>query len=179
MYGRLIVNILSIILLTMVQVGLINALPGWLSGLNIIILVIIFISVLSDFVYAWWWAIGAGVILDTFSFMPFGIYLISLALTALVINYLWKSFFTNRSIYSFMSLTIFAFVTYKLILYISTTLASLILTQSYLIEISIKFWENELFALIVNLIFVILFFYLFTFASKSLRPVFLIKSKTN
>jgi rod shape-determining protein MreD len=179
MYGRIIVNSLSVILLTMIQVGLVHALPGWLSGLNILILAIIFISVLSNFTYAWWWAVGAGIILDTFSFLPFGIYLISLALTALVIDYLWKSFFTNRSIYSFISLTFFAFIVYKIILYISTTLISLVLTQSFLIEISMKFWERELYALIVNLVFVILIFYLFTFASKSLRPVFLIKARNN
>lgn len=175
MYGKIIFNIILIISLAILQLSFFNALPGWLSGFNAAIVAIIFILGLGSFGLAFWWAIGLGIFFDVYSFAPFGFYLFSLVGMVVVTNFLLVNFLTNRSLYSFLVLTIFAFSSYRIFLYILNYLFKFFGTNNLDLTVNMNFWFNELKSLSVDLFAVFVVFYLVNFMSKKLKPVFLIR----
>lgn len=176
-YFKIFLNFLFILALTSLQVGFISSLPGWLSKLNLIIIFIIFVLELFDFKTALVWSLVSGLILDVYSFSPFGTYTISfLAMTALT-NYLLVGFFTDRSLYSFLVLTFFACFTFEITFYIWDFLINFISRENYSLLKNIKFFINKAEGLIMDLIFVFLGFNLLGFATKKLKPVFLVRRK--
>jgi len=175
MYGKIIFNIVLIIALAILQLSFFNSLPGWFSGFNAAIVAIIFILALGNFSLAFWWAVGLGIFFDVYSFSPFGFYLFSLVGMAVITNFLLVNFLTNRSLYSFMVLTIFALSSYKIFLYILNYLFKFFGANDLDLVIDMNFWLNEFKSLFVDLIAVIVVFYLVNFMSKKLKPVFLIR----
>ena len=178
MYSKIIINALSIIGLVVVQVSFINALPALFNNLNLVLVVLILILWLGNFNLTLWWSISAGTLLDIYSFMPFGIYLISLLATILLANFLLSNFFTNRSLYSFLALTLFAFIWYEFLLYFIGYLAAFLSREEFILNLNLNFWLNELSQLIINLLLVLVIFYVSNFAGSRLKPVFLFKYKS-
>lgn len=175
MYGKIIFNALLITSLAILQLSFFNSLPGWFSGLNVSILVIVFILGLGTFNMSLWWAIGLGLFFDIYSFSPFGFYLFSLIAMVFVSNFLLINLLTNRSLYSFLVLTFIAFFVYKLFLYTLNYLFSLFGKNNLDLTVNFDFWANELKSLLVNLLIVFIAFYMVNFLSKRLKPVFLMR----
>ncbi|MFA4833355.1 MAG: hypothetical protein WC619_00730 [Patescibacteria group bacterium] len=175
MYLRIFLNFILIYILSVAQVSFIAALPFGISHFNIILVILIFILMLSGFKLSLWWALGAGFLLDTYSFLPFGVYLISLFLVVLLANFLLANFFTDRSLYSFLALTFFSTLFYSFLFYLLAYLFSF-----PEIKINVlwgkEFWLALAYQLFFNLLSVSLLFYIVSFASKRLRPVFLERS---
>ncbi len=178
MYLRIFLNLILIYILSVWQISFIAALPFRISHFNLILVILIFILMFSGFKLSLWWAIGAGFLLDTYSFLPFGVYLISLFLTVLLANFLLANFFTDRSLYSFMALTFFSTLFYSFLFYLLTYIFSF-----PEIKVSVlggkEFWLALGFQLFFNLLSVFLLFYIVNFASKRLKPVFLDRSSRN
>ncbi|MDD5291028.1 MAG: hypothetical protein PHZ04_02820 [Patescibacteria group bacterium] len=172
MYLRIFLNLILIYILSVCQVSFIAALPLGMSYFNLILVAIIFILTLSGFRLSLWWALGAGFLLDIYSFFPFGVYLISLFFTVLLANFLLANFFTDRSLYSSIALTFFSTLFYSLLFFLLAFLFSFP-------EIKIstlagkEFWLALGYQSFFNLLFVFLLFYIVNFASKRLKPVFL------
>lgn len=177
MYKRIIINSILILSLVIIQLSLISGLPARLNNLNLILVILIFILGLAGLDLAVWWIIGTGVLLDIFFFMPFGVFLICLSLTIIVTNFFLTSFFTDRSIFSFLALVSLATFVYEILL----TLISYVVYLLSPVEISLilnkTFWLAKLSQLGLNLIITIFIFYLVHFIKKELRPVFLVKNK--
>lgn len=174
MYLKIFLNLILIVALIIGQLSFISSLPFGLNNFNFILVVLVFILMLSDFKMALWWAMGAGFLLDIYSFLPFGIYLISLFLTILVANFLLVNFFTDRSLDSFMALTFFSTLFYSLLFYLSAFSTGML--GKGVITFNQEFWLNLGIQLFLNLLFVFLFFYVISFVSKRLKPVFLDRS---
>jgi cell shape-determining protein MreD len=175
MYSKIILNILLIFTLTFIQFSFISALPGWFHDINLLLIALIFILGLSGLNLALWWAIGIGIILDTFSFTPFGIYLFSLCLVVFLSNLLLINFFTNRSLYSFLALTLFIFVLYVFILSFVNYFLRLFNFDADYFPFSDIFGLNLLAQIFWNLFFVVIIFYAINFISNRFKPAFLIK----
>lgn len=178
MYLRIFLNLILIYILSVWQISFIAALPFGISHFNLILVILIFILILGGFKLSLWWAIGAGFLLDVYSFLPFGIYLISLFSMVLLTDFLLANFFTDRSLYSFLALTFFSTLFYSFLFYLLTYIFSF-----PEIKISVfggkEFWLVLGFQLFFNLLSVFLLFYIFSFASKRLKPVFLERSSNN
>ncbi len=177
MYSKIIVNILLIISLYIVQVSFISGLPSFFRHLNLVIVVLIFILGLTNLKLAFWWSIGVGILFDVYSFIPFGVYLISFSSVILLANFLLTNFFTNRSLYSFLALTFFAYFGYKFFTYFLYYFSHFFTRQDFILNIGKNFWLSELSQLIINLFIVAIVFYLLGFVSNRLKPVFLIRHK--
>jgi rod shape-determining protein MreD len=177
MYTKVIINIILIFALVSIRLSFISALPGWFNSFNLILAIIIFILALGSLKLALWWAIGAGVLLDIFSFSPFGVFLISLCLAVVIVNFLLTNFFTNRSLYSFFALIIFFTLFYEFILNIVFYFLRLISSEAAFFMLNINFWKNLSTQIVLNLIAVLIIFYAINFASNRLKPAFLAKNK--
>jgi len=175
MYLKIFLNLILIYILTVWQISFAAALPFGISHFNLILVILIFILMLGGFKLSLWWALGAGFLLDSYSFLPFGVYLISLFLTVLLANFLLANFFTDRSLYSFLALTFFSTLFYSFLFYLLTYIFSF-----PEIKISVlgekEFWLALACQLFFNLLFVFILFYIVSFLSKRLKPVFLERS---
>ena len=175
-FGRLLKifgKILAIILLAIFQASFIAALPWPLNYFNLVLSVLVFITVILDFNQALWFALCAGLILDAFSFSSFGTLAAILILVALILNFLFKNFFTNRSLYSLVILGLIGNGIYILSLLIFNFLF-FVFGASDNLE---KFFSGDnVFGLIWQIFFGIIslatMFILFNFLSKKLKSVF-------
>ncbi len=112
-YIKIFFNALFIIILVVFQISFIDGLPTYFNNLNLPLVTLIFILVLGGLNPAFWWSLGIGFMFDIFSFMPFGLFTICYFLTIILTHFLLINFFTNRSLYSFLTLTFFATVSYE------------------------------------------------------------------
>ncbi len=155
----------------------ISSLPSLFSNLNFILVIIIFILVLINFKVAFYWSIGLGFFLDIYSFFPFGFYLFCLLVTLLFTNFLLNNFFTNRSMYSFLALTFFSTIFYVFSFNSMKFFLQVFAHQANFFVFTKEFWIKSAFQILLNLVLVIILFYLVNFASHKLKPVFLVKNK--
>ena len=176
MYIKIILNILLIMALAVVQLSFVSGLPGWLKFLNLILIALVFVLAVADLKLALWWGLGAGLLLDIFSFQPFGIYMVCLGLTLLAANFLSKNFFTDRSLYSFFALIFFSSFIFEFFFIFLNYLAQPS-GGGEVAFLNYNFWSSFLKQTIVNLAAVAVIFYALNFISKRLRPVFLVRQR--
>ncbi len=177
MWSKIILNLILIISLAIIQLSFISGLPAFLDNINLIIVAIILILVIGNFKLAFWWSIGTGIMLDIYSFLIFGVNLVSLLTTLLFANFLLVNFFTNRSLYSILALTILASICYDLLSYGLSCLIYFFSHQDFILNLGINFWLNRLSGLALNLLAVLIIFYFMNFISHKFKPVFLIRRK--
>lgn len=175
MYSKIIINTILILSLAAAQLSFISGLPAGLNNLNLILIILIFVLSLIDLDTAMWWAVGAGFLLDIFSFMPFAFYLVCLFLTIVIANFLLVNFFTDRSLYSFLALTGLTTVIYEFFLAVFKFFLRLFYGNGVNISLSSGFWIEKISQLGFNLLAVLLLFYLINYISNRLRPVFLMR----
>lgn len=175
MLKRIVLNFLIVLGLSTAQLAFIGGLPDIFSGLNLVIAALVFTLALKDFTSAALIAVGIGFIEDIYSFHPFGLHLISLFLTITLINFLFVSFLTNRSLYSFIAL-----VTLANLIYIFVQEALTLGLNYYSgggggLALGMNFWTNAVYAIILNLFLTVIIFYLINFISQRFKPVFLVR----
>ncbi len=175
MSGKIILNIVSIIILSVVQISLISALPLGLSHINILVVVIVFILGLRGERLALYWALGAGLIMDIYSFSLFGANILSLFLVVYLANLLLDYFFTDRSLYSFLAITFFATLSLDLFNFIFNYAASFFISREVVFNFGYQFFFKKLLIFLQNTLVVFPIFFGVNFVTDHLRPVFLIK----
>lgn len=158
-------SLLGVITLFAVQLALVKTLPGG-DYFYLSLTVLVFIVVLFGLEVALFWWLSIGFLTDLFSFNFFGFYTLLMLVVLLLINFLYNSVLTNRSLYAFLLLTVAATLLYDLSSYLAFSLP----------------WQNfvgqEIKRLGANLLLTIIIFYGITLLSHRLRPVFLIRSKS-
>lgn len=177
MYSKIIINTLLIIALFVLQFAFVSGLPVWFGSANLIIIVLIFIIGMGKINIALWWLFGLGFLMEIFSFAPFGIIFISLALVFALAYALLMNYFTDRTLYSFLAITLLSTTAYDLSLYLLNGLVGIIMRMETGIAINTLFWLNRLQGLITNLVLVFITYYLINYLSRNLKPVFLIRKK--
>jgi hypothetical protein len=170
---KIVINSILIIGLSLAQISFISGLPIPISYLNLILVALIFILGFADLNLAIWWALGTGFMLEIFSFLPFGIYLMSLCLTVIIANLLLNYFFTNRSLYSFVVLAALATISYKSIFNFSIFMSSF--GDKYTVAGGANFWVSILWQIVLNSLVTFIVFYILHFLGRNFRPVFLHK----
>lgn len=172
---KIIINIFLIIILAVIQAAFISGLPAWFNSLNLLLVVIIFILGFASLDLALYWALLSGLILELFSFLPFGAHLSSLILTVIAANYLLNYLFTNRSLYSFLALAALATAVNQAIIY------AFIFLLGGLAGIEplplAGFLTAALKQICLNLAFTLVIFYFIHALLKNFKPMFLVKNK--
>ncbi|KKQ61604.1 MAG: hypothetical protein US81_C0005G0024 [Parcubacteria group bacterium GW2011_GWE2_38_18] len=172
---RKILNILLAIGLVIFQLGFISGLPGYLDSLNLVIIVLLFILVLGDLKTALIWSLVAGLFIDLFSFTLFGLTLLSLNITLFISYFLLVGFFTDRSLYSFLTLTFVATFSYEFILTLFNFMIKLFAGTSGPVDSG--YYSSFIQELFINLIAAAALFQIVNYISHKFKPVFLNKEK--
>jgi rod shape-determining protein MreD len=152
------------------QLGLFNNF-FWLSQFNLFLVVLVFFVNLSSFSAALIFAFGSGLLLDIFSSLPFGTYLTTLGLTALVLEFLFFNFFTNRSFYSLLMLAVLAVVAYQVVFLAVAGVLYFAGWSDFFVHHN--YWLPATGQLFITLMAVTLIFWFINRQSKSFKPTFL------
>jgi cell shape-determining protein MreD len=175
MYLKIFSNIFFVLLLFILQFSFISTFVWYFSGLNILLVSILFILVLYGSKKAFFWSLGFGFFSDVFSFDFFGLYILSFLFSFLVIYFLQNNFLTNRSLKSFIVLITFSLFVFKIVLYSLSFLAFFWAGEESIIFWNQAFLKSEIYSFLVNGILVIMVFYIVNFLSKRLKPSFLLR----
>ncbi len=97
-----------------IQLSFANSLTGFFSGINFVLLYLIYVFIFYDLKTSLIVGLFSGFLLDLFSFYFFGVYSVSIIITIFIVNFLLLNLFTNKSIYSFLALGLFFSIFYYL-----------------------------------------------------------------
>ncbi|MEI7497685.1 MAG: hypothetical protein WCK11_00180 [Candidatus Falkowbacteria bacterium] len=166
----------AILLVTEIQLGALPAMPGVLAYTDVAIIFLLVVLVLYDVTTAFYFGLMLGIIFDVLNFWSFGQAVIGIEVVLVVCYILLTKVFTNRSLYSFLALTLIATVVYWLAIRITDITTGFVFSApSHLffnpVALRLLGWKIGL-----NLITSAITFQIATFISHSLKPVFLMKS---
>ena len=170
---RIFLFIFLIILSSLIQIGLLNSLDDWGNRINLILCLVVFITIIFNYSSGLWAAFIGGLILDLYSPLTFGIFTLIFLIIAILANFLFTNFFTNKSLYSLLALGGLASILYGLLFYIFVYLLFVSnLSDTYFL-LDIVWLKNLMNQIILNSIILILFFIFVNKLSKRLKATFL------
>jgi len=170
MYAKIFIYAISALALAVFQAGLVSALPSWLGETDLVLTALVLILGFAGARTAYFWALGAGWILDVLSFAPFGANIAGLLLAAVLADFLLSNLFTNRSLYSFLMLGAIADACYEFCSYFYLNIA---LFRWPDIFFDAGFFLQKAYGLGANLVLIGTSLYLISHFGASLKPVFL------
>ena len=170
---RFTIFIIVFSLLALFQISFPFLWEGMISELNLLPILLVSLLFFYNSKTALFAALMSGFWLDLFSFSFFGLHLISFVISIFVVDRMLYSWFTNRSIYSYVIVNILFVVLYLLT-------SSLLFYFSYIGRTTLSLFNSGFFSSLVfniawSLILSFLAFSPFSLLTKNLRPVFLEK----
>jgi rod shape-determining protein MreD len=145
--------------------------PFYLINFPLLLLIVIIVLGKKD--YYLYLAVLLGFVFDVFSFNVFSLYIISFVLTAIFSRYLQLSFFTNRSIYSFILITAFTTVIFNFLFQIIDSIFKIYQGGQDLFLTQVWFWQAIGYKLVLHSIVIVILFYIINFTTRRLRPYLL------
>jgi len=130
---------------------------------------------LFGFRTAAWLALILGFFADIISFNYFGLQLLTLPLVVILADLWMSNWFTNRSAYSFLALTVVATIFYNLSYYFLSYLGRFMDDSAFFI-FSWDFWAALGLQVASNLTILLAYFFITSLHSRRFRPVFLEKN---
>jgi len=176
MLGKIILNIFLLLALVALQLGLVTSLPYFMSGTNLVLISIVFILGVYGFWTALYWTIGVAVLLDIYSFVFFGDYLLSFLLILLMANFLFGFLFTNKSLYSFLMLVSFGYIFFEVFFIFFHYLEVFLQKGNFDIVFDGNFFTIKVIGLLSSLVVSVIVFNSLNFLTNKLKPVFLFRS---
>lgn len=167
----ILLNVISIIILGIIQVSFLTTWPQPVSSLNITLSLVVFFAIILSYKKSLWYSFGVGLFIELFSGYVFGLTTLSLILTVIVVNFLFNNFFTNRSFYSLMILGFIATIIYNLL--ITAALSLLALFGFNIIGFEFSFFTQYLWQPFFNLIILAIIFITYYFSTGKLKNIFL------
>lgn len=168
MYPRLLGYILLLLAIVLIDVAFVTSLPFGLHHLHLVVIAIIFIYLLGDIRQAAWCAMGAGFLLEAFSFAGFGWHMFSLLAALSVATLLFQKVMTNRSLYSISVVTAAAILSCDLVLLAGGYVSA---------DVPIVSWGSalggEAVGLLYNIALALAVFYVSNSVTRQLHPGFL------
>ena len=141
-----------------------------INSINFLLVVLVLLVSLVDFPVIVWFSFGGGLILDIYSNLPFGSFMLTLLATAVALEILFYNFFTNKSLYSLLILGFIGAVIYNLLIVSISSLVYFIGWSNFLIGFD-YFW-NFLRQIAANSIILFASFYLLDYLSKRFKLIF-------
>lgn len=168
------INSLALIILGIIQVSFLTTWPAPVSGLNLILILVIFLTAIISYPKGLWAALGSGLFLELYTSLPFGMTTLSLILTVIFINFLFNNFFTNRSFYSLIILGYLGSIFYHLLILGFNLLGLVFGLSSYFL--GFDFWFLFFWQPLLNLLILAIIFFTFYLSTGRLRNIFLFTS---
>jgi cell shape-determining protein MreD len=162
-------------LVAIIHSSFISALPPFFSAINLSLILLFFVLLFIDLNTALITSVLLGFWLDIFSFSFFGLNSVALFISVAAVNFLLINWLTNRSLYSFLALSVIGTVVYNFLFYLLLFFWQGGITGNTFFLFSASFWISLLRQIMWSAIFMIVFFNLANSLSKSLKPFFLEK----
>lgn len=175
MYIKFFLNAIWVILLSIFQIAFVGGLPAPFSRVNFLLIALAAAIFLFGLERALWWAIGSGFLLDIYTFSPFGMRAVGLSAAVILSYLLLVNFFTNKSLYSFLIITVFAGVFYEIYIALFGFAFSFFGDDRFSPAPAPDFFMDNLEKILLNIAAAALIFYAVNFMSKKMKPVFLEK----
>lgn len=169
MIGKTIGKTLLILAIGLAQFSLVSVLPYGLANLNLPLVALVFILLSEDLSRALLWSAVIGLFLDLLSFSPFGLFLLCLPLAVAAADWFLTNLFTNRSAYTFFSLTVITVILFEIF---SAVYLWLWTNQSGYATWS-AIWQTGGEKLLFNLVLTGVVFYFSGLVSNRFRPAIL------
>ncbi len=168
------IGAIIIYLLFILQTSFISVLPFPFSYFNIIIVSLVLGLLLLQFEDILLAVLITGILLDIISWYFFGLHTSGLIFTLIVTYFFLVYFFTNKSVYSFIFLTLIATITYEFYQVGIMAIAKFITKEeTYSFAFSLSYFRNLTIELLLNTVFIIIAFYFITYFSSALYSVVL------
>jgi len=174
-YFEWLIYFLIFSLVAIVQATFISALPAAYFAINLPLTVLLFCLLFFNRNTTLVVAMFMGFWLDIFSFSFFGLHILVFLAIVFIIDFALNEWLTNRSLYSFLVLSVLSVIVYNILLYSVIAIwqsgqndFSFFLLQSY-------FWKQLFWQMLWTTVFMLLFFNLANSLSKHLKPFFLEK----
>jgi rod shape-determining protein MreD len=149
---KFLLNLFLIFLIGSFQIGLLPFL-GFLGHLNLLLCLCLYLG-LKNYSKGLWWSLGGGFILDLSSSLPFGTYTLVLLITFLLINFLYKKFFTLPSLSALVFIALGGTLFYQILLFSLSWLFYLVkLTSQTFLSINMTYLNALIWQIALNLIF--------------------------
>lgn len=177
MWFKIIIILISVISLSLAQVSFISALPFPFYEFDLLIIFLVFFRALFPGLKNIWIFALAGLIFDVFYIPVIDIFVVVWPLIFLICDFLSSNVFTNRSLYSFLATGFFVTIFYSLILNSAFYLFRVLSSEAGVFILDKGFWLALGSKIILNLLVIIICFYIINFLSNRLRPVFIIKRR--
>jgi len=179
MWWHRIIIFFLVILIFIIHNSFIINLPLFFQYLDVLLLIVILILVLYGWQRALYLGLFFGLLVDMHSFYFFGLNIISIIGAVIIANIFLTKFFTNRSFYFFILITLTTVLSYEILkLFILFINNFIFKNLPYPLVLNINYFLTLFYKLTVNAIAVIIIFYIATYFSKALKPFIIIKSKT-
>lgn len=153
----------------------ISALPPFFSAINLSLILLLFVLLFIDLNTALITSVLLGFWLDISTFSFFGLNSFSLFISILAVNFLLTNWLTNRSLYSFLALSVIGTIVYNFLFYLLLFFWQNGVGDNTFFLFSASFWISLLRQMMWSAAFMIVFFNLANSLSKSLKPFFLEK----
>lgn len=167
--------LLVALLAVFLQFSFISTLPVFFRAINlplvILLISLIFFSSSEALILAFFF----GFILDSWHFSPFGVYLLSFLMIILFAQIILNNWLTNRSLYSFLALTVITSLAYNIIWSLFNFIFSLGGEGGVFFLFSWDFIKNSIFSTIWLIFICGISFIVLSQVSHRLKPVFLKK----
>ncbi|MDD5043337.1 MAG: rod shape-determining protein MreD [Patescibacteria group bacterium] len=164
---------LGAIFSVILQSGFLNSLGAPLNNINLVLCLVIFLVIIFDYRVGLLFGVLAGIFLDIYSPLFFGLSTVIFLLIALGVNFLFSNFFTNKSLYSLIVLGGVSILFYEFFLYLLVFLAFYFGVLEFRIFLD-YFWFKKLISeILLNILVLILMFFIVKSGSKRLRAVFI------
>ena len=171
MWYKILLSIIVIAFISIIQITVLGSLGNYFSSFNLLLAVLVISLFLVDFNWVIYFTIGAGLVLDIYSSLPFGIFMISIFLAISISNFLLFDFFTNRSFYSVVFVGWSTVLLFNIIFLISTGIVYLLgLSDFY---INNDYWLKLVYQVINISIVLISLFFVINLFSKKFKPNFI------
>lgn len=171
MWYKIIIFTIFIALVAIIQITLLGSFGGYFSSFNLLLALLVILLFLIDFRWITYFTIISGLILDIYSSLPFGLFMISTFLAIMVSNFLLFNFFTNRSFYSVIFVGLLAILSFNAVFLITAGIIYLLGISDFYID---KNYWLELAYQIVNIsIILTILFFLINLFSQKFKPNFI------
>ncbi|NCN07310.1 hypothetical protein GW933_01310 [Candidatus Falkowbacteria bacterium] len=170
MWYKILISTIIIALVAIFQITLLGSFGDYLSSFNLLLAVLVLLLFLIDFKWIMYFTITAGLILDIYSSLPFGIFMVSMFLAITVSNFLLLNFFTNRSFYAVASVGLMAILSFNCVFLGVSGLTYVLGVSDFYIDKN--YWLRLLFQIINILIILVGLFFIINLSSRRFKPNF-------
>ena len=171
MWPKILLAIITISFLTIIQISFLGNFGIYLSSFNLVLATLVILLFLVGFKSLIFFALLSGFILDLYSSLSFGLFMVSLFFTALVLEIFLSNFLTNRSFYSVISLGLLAVIVFNTVFLTISSLAYLFgLADFYF---NWQSWPRLVYQFINISIILIVIFFIVNTLSKKFKPNFI------